>query len=220
MRFGLERNHRLDIVNVKETGRIGLRRRELFYHRPFDKGHVVLVGRYELVGILGRGLLDQLEKGTFLLYPIDDEHAVENLVAAMLGIDLGEAEHLAVGERTADLGAKLLEVFDFVRVQSQAFFLVVGFDILDVTDRVRLLVHLEHGIVNPVVEPLQHLVIACIGPTDREEFLNPAYALDAHVLSDFHRISAPRGYHLLARAHEPAAQGTGIQKDGLVKKPD
>ena len=56
----------------------------------------------DAAGIDRRGLLYQLEEGAFHLHSVDDEGAVEYLVAAVFRIDLGESEYLAVGQRSAE----------------------------------------------------------------------------------------------------------------------
>ena len=57
------------------------------------KGHIVFVGRGNPVWMTLGGFLDQLKKCHRLFFSIDDEGAVENLVSAMLGVDLRKAKY-------------------------------------------------------------------------------------------------------------------------------
>ena len=90
----------------------------------------------------------------FHLHSVDDEGAVEYLVAAVFRIDLGEAEYLAVGQRSAELGGEVLEILDLVLGESQALFLVICFEIGDVADGLGLTVDDEDVAVQSVVYPL------------------------------------------------------------------
>ena len=83
---------------------------ELFHDGTFGKSHIVLIGRNDTVGIFFRGTLNHLEERGLLLLAVDDERAAEDFVATVLGVDLGKAEHFAVGERTAELALHLMEI--------------------------------------------------------------------------------------------------------------
>ena len=60
------------------------------------------------------GAFDQFEERKVFLLPVDDEFAVEDLVTAMFGVDLGKTEYLAVGERTAEFFGQAFEVGDLL----------------------------------------------------------------------------------------------------------
>ena len=62
VRLGLERDHRLDVLDGEIVGLVAAQRGELLDCRALVEGHVILVGRNQLVGVLGRCLLDQVEK--------------------------------------------------------------------------------------------------------------------------------------------------------------
>ena len=62
VRLGLERDHRLDVLDGEIVGLVAALRSELLDRRALVEGHVILVGRNQLVGVLGRCLLDQVEK--------------------------------------------------------------------------------------------------------------------------------------------------------------
>ena len=99
----LHRNNALDILHLEPVGRRLIGGSKLFHHRTLCKRHIVLVGRQNLIGILLGCLLDHREERRFLLLAIDDECSAENLMTAVLRVDLGEAEDLRVGQRTTIL---------------------------------------------------------------------------------------------------------------------
>ena len=182
-------------------------RGELLHDGTLREGHVVLVGGEYPVGILLRGLLDKGEKGAFLLFPVYDKGSAEYLVAAMLGVDLGEAEYLAVSQRAAVLFLQLVQVVHLLGREGQSLLLVIFLQIVYVLDGLRLVVNGEHSLVYSLVHALQHGVMLRLGRVHGEEFLYAADALEAHVLRDFHGIGAPGGDHLPAGTHEIAFQG-------------
>ena len=83
MRFGFQRNHRLDRLDLEGRRLVRLGGRKLFHLGAEDERHIVLVGRNEAVRVHLRGLLDEGEERVGHLLPVYDESAVENLVAAM-----------------------------------------------------------------------------------------------------------------------------------------
>jgi hypothetical protein len=79
-----------------------------------------------------------LKKGMRLFLSVNHKDAVEDLVAAVFAIDLGEAEDLGVGQWAAQSFGYLIEVVNFFLVQGQSFLLVVGGDVFNGLDRFRL----------------------------------------------------------------------------------
>ena len=108
MRLRLQGDDALDVLHLEIVGLRMVCRGKLLDDGSFGKGHVILVGGYDFVGILLGGLLDHLEEGRLLLLAVDDERAAEYLVAAMLGVNLCKAEDFAVGQRTAEVLLHLL----------------------------------------------------------------------------------------------------------------
>ena len=53
-----------------------------------------------MVGVGSTGVLDHGEERALLLLTVEDEGTAEDLVTAVLTIDLREAEELAIGEWT------------------------------------------------------------------------------------------------------------------------
>ena len=115
VRLGLERDHRLGLVHHELRRARTVFRMEHLQRRALDKCAIVFVCRYHPVGVgLGR-LLDQLEQRRGLLLAVNYKRTVENLVAAVLAVDLAEAEHLAVGKAAAQLCREVLQVLDLFR---------------------------------------------------------------------------------------------------------
>ena len=65
-----------------------------------------------MIGVSSAGVLDHGEEATLLLLAVEDEGASEDLVSAVLAIDLREAEELAVGQGASESLAKSLEISD------------------------------------------------------------------------------------------------------------
>ena len=137
----------------------------------------------------------------------------------MLGVHLREAKHLAVRQLPADFLTHFLQIGDFLCAQRQTFLLVVGFQILDIDNRVWLLVNRKDILVQPVVNALEHRVMCCLARRYREVFLDTADALQSHVLGNFHGVRTPRRNHFAARTDEPSAQCLSLYRLGSAKKP-
>ena len=219
VRLGLERDDGLYVFDFKKVGLLRIHRGKLLDHRAGIESHIVLVGRYQAVGVVLRCLLDELEERALFLLSVDDKHAVEDFVAAVLRVYLRETEHLAVGELAADFTAQLVEVVDFVGAQGQTLLLVVGSQVVDVDDGVGTFVDFENLAVDAVVESLQHLVKLGLVVLDREELLDAGNAGESHVLRNLYRIGTPRGNHLFARSYEPTRQRGLCELLGLSEKP-
>ena len=83
MRFGLQRNDGFYGADEKVIRRALIGRSELFYRWPFRKGYVVFIGGNNLIGMLFRGFLDQLEEGRFFFFAVDNEGTTKDFMAAM-----------------------------------------------------------------------------------------------------------------------------------------
>ena len=73
---------------------------KLLYNGTLGKCHVVLVGGKDIVGILLSGLFNHGEQTAFHLFAVNDKYSTEYFMAAVLGIDLSEAENFRVSEGT------------------------------------------------------------------------------------------------------------------------
>ena len=164
-------------------------------------------------------LADHGEKAAFHLLAVDDEGAAENLVATMLAIDLGKAEHLAIRQLASQLGFNLFQIVDFLGREGKPLLLVIGGEVVDVADGLGRDVHLEDVLVKSGVEALQHRVVLRFRTADGEVFLDSADACDAHVLRNLYGIGAPGGNHLATRADKAAIGSLGAQTFGLTEQP-
>ena len=156
VRLGFQRDDAVDFLHAEPVGPCLVVWGELLHARSFGEGYIIFIGRENLVGMLCRRLLDHLEQTGLLLLAVDDELPAEDLVAAMLRVDLSEAEHLGVGQRPAHVLLHLLQIGYLLLTQRQAFLLVVGLEVVDVPDGLRLHVNGEHILVQPSVKALQH----------------------------------------------------------------
>ena len=80
-------------------------------------------------------------------------------MAAVFRVYLCKAVHFAVGQPAFQLLAYFVEVSYFFVAQRQSFLLVVGGDIFDIDNRVRLFTDREDVLVQAVVDALQHRVV-------------------------------------------------------------
>ncbi len=85
-----------------------------------DHGRVVLVGREHPPRVQGVGVADHLEEAVRLRLAVDRPAGVEDLVAAVLGVRLGEHHQLEVAGVSLQSLEGLDQVVDLVRRQGQA----------------------------------------------------------------------------------------------------
>ncbi|MCY1501904.1 hypothetical protein D9M68_359910 [compost metagenome] len=111
--------HRLVAGTVLAVFRIGVEAAgdEALHHRG-----VVLVGGQHAVAVHFIGVLDHAEQALFLSLAVDVPTGVEDLVAAVFGVGLGEHHQLDVVRVAAQLGEALHQVVDLVLGQRQAQF--------------------------------------------------------------------------------------------------
>ncbi len=204
MGLGFEREDGVDVLGLELGGDVGSLGSELHGDGSLDESDIVLIGGDEVAGVGLRRFADELEERELFGLAVDDEGAVENLVAAVFGVDLRESEDLGVGERASESLAEAFEVCDFRVGESETLFLVVCLEVGDVDYRVGLFVYCEDGLVEPLVEVLEHGVELGVLIVDREELLDARDAFETHVLRDFHSVGAPRSDCLTAGADEEA----------------
>ena len=140
-------------------------------------------------------------------------------MAAVLGVDLGKAEYLGVGQRTAVLFLYLVQVGYLLGRQRQAFLLVVFLQIVHVLDGLRLYVDGEDVLCQTVVHALQHGVVLGFLCGYGEVFLNTLDAAQAHVLGNLDGVGRPGGHHLAARADIMAAEHFVTLEFCVAEKP-
>ena len=154
VRLGFQRQHGRDGARDEEIRPVSRSGGELLYGRPGVKGHVVLVGRDKTVRVDGRRALDHCKEAMGLLNAVDDELASENLVAAVLRVDLRESEHFAVGQLAPQSVAQVVQVTHLVVAEGKTFATVVVRDVVDIDDGFGLPSGGEEALVEPVVEAL------------------------------------------------------------------
>ena len=219
MGLGLQRDDALDGLHLEEVGRGLVLGGELLHHRTLGKGHIILVGgEYLARMVLGR-FLDEREEARRTLLTVDDKRTAEDLVAAVLGVDLRKTEDLTVGERSSVLLLNLVEVGYLLRTQREALFLVVLLDIVHVFDGLRLVIDGEDRLVEAVVHTLEHAVVLGVLVGDGEELLYTRNAAETHVLRDLNGIRTPRRNHLTARTDKVARQLLGVEQRGVAIQP-
>ncbi len=102
MCLGLERQYCIDFAQCKIRGLIGFRGCELENVRTRNKSYIVFISRYKTSGICLACKLDKIEKRRWLFLTVDHECTTEDFMAAVLRVDLREAEYLTVGEFAAE----------------------------------------------------------------------------------------------------------------------
>ena len=219
MGLGLQGDDRFYIFHLEIVARGMVLRSKLLHHRALRERHIVLISRQNLVWILLSGLLNHLEERRFFLLSVDDEGATENLVTAMLRVDLGETEHFRVSQLTPQLTFHIVEVCDFLRTQRQSFLLIVFFQVLNVKNWGRSDFDGEYILVQTAVHTLKHGVVVGIFIRNREIFLDSLHPIDGHVLRDFHGVRTPWSHHLTARSDKKATESFCVQTFGIAVKP-
>ena len=150
---------------------------------------------------------------------VDDEGAVEDLVAAMFRVDLGEAINLTIGQLPPDLLGNAVEVGNLLVAQCQTFLLVVGGNVVDMLHWLRLAVHGKDLLVQVMVHGLKHRIEWGVFRGYLMEFLDAPDAFDAHVLGNLHGIGTPWRNHLTSGADEEPLDALGLGHGGLAKEP-
>ena len=162
----------LDVLHLEVVARGLVGWCKLLDDRALRESHIILIGRENLVRVLLGGLLDHIEKRRLHLLAVDDKLSAEDLVTAVLRVDLGKTEDFAVGERATILFLQLVEISHLVLAEGKTLFLVILFEVIDVLDRFWLMVDGEDGLVDAVVHTLQHRVVVSVLTVNREVLLN------------------------------------------------
>ena len=217
--LGLQGNHTLDVFHLEVVAGRLVFRGKLLDGGALSEGHVVLVGRKYLVGVLLRRLLNHGKEARLHFLAVDDEGSTENLVAAVLGVDLGKAENLAVGQRASVLLLQSVQVFYFLGRKGKAFLLVVFFKILYVLDGLGLDVDGEDVLIQTLVHALQHGVVVGVLRADGEVLLNAFDAAEVHVLGYFHGVGRPGGDHFAARTNEESFDAFALKQLCVAVEP-
>ena len=168
------------------------------------KGHIVFVSRGNPVWMTLGGFLDQLEKCQRLFFSIDDEGAVEDLVSAMLGVDLRKAKYFRVGKGASKLRGHLVEVIHFFLAERKAFTFIISRNVCNCFDRLWLELNVKNRLIQAIVGFLEHGVnlLTCL---QWNEFFDSLNSKDTHIPRDFYRIGRPWGNHFFAWSRVPIA---------------
>ena len=206
MRLGLDGDDALNVLDDEVVARRVVLRSKLLDDGALRKGYVVLVGRDNLVGVFLGRLLDHGEERRRHFLAVNDERTAENLVTAVLGVDLRKAEHFGVGQFAAQLLLDVVQVVDFLGREGQTFLLVVAFQVVDIFNGSRLDVDGKDVLVQPLVHALQHGVVVGVLIFYGEVFLNARNAVEIHVLRNLNGICTPGGNHFATGAYKVAFQ--------------
>ena len=218
VRFGLDGDDTLDVANHEIVGSVVTRGRKLLHHGAFGERHVVFVGREDAVRIFFRGAFDHGKEGGGHFLAVDDKRTAENLVAAVLGVELRETKDLTVGEGATELALHTVEIFDLCGRKCESFLLIVGVEIVDRANGFGRVVDSEKRVVQSVVNSLQHGVVLLLG-RGGEVFFNARNAVEIHVLRDLNGICAPRSYHFAAGSDEEPFHTIAFDRGSLSVEP-
>ena len=126
-----------EVVNISSFGRreiLAIRQNLQTKIMEYEKENIYLKYKDKVGEVVNVEVSQSWRKE---IIAVDDESAAENFVTAVLAVHLRETKHFAVGERTAEALAKSFQVIHFFGAESQTFRLIVGFNIVDINDRIR-----------------------------------------------------------------------------------
>ena len=114
MCLGLDADNTLYVANHKVIAGAVVLRSKLLYDGTLCKCYIIFICRDNLVGILLRSLLNHLEEAALLLFAIDDERTTEDLMTAVLTVNLSKAEYLAVSKLAAQLLLYIMQILNLL----------------------------------------------------------------------------------------------------------
>ena len=183
MSLSLQRDDTLDILNLEIVAGALVFWSELLNYRALSKSNVIFVSRENLVLVLLRSLLNHSEERTLHLLTVDDESTTENLMTAVLRVNLCETENLRVSQRTTILLLQSMQIFNLLRAQSQTFLLVIFLQIIHILDGLWLDINREDFLIQSFIHALQHLIVLSILAGSGEILFYTQNAAESHVLS-------------------------------------
>lgn len=140
-------------------------------------------------------------------------------MTAVLGVDLREAEDLGVGERSPEAFAEAFEIGDLGVGEGETLLLVISLEVGYMDNGIGLFVDGEDGLVESLVEVLEHGVERGVLVVDGEELLDTRDAFETHVLRDFYGVGAPRCDCLTSRADEETREELLIDELSAAEEP-
>ena len=217
--LGLERDNALDILDHEVVARALVCRSKLLHNRSLREGHIIFIGRQDMMRILLGSLLDHGKQRRGHLLAVNYKGSAEYLVAAMLRIDLSEAKHLRVGKFATKLSLHIVKVFYLFGRKSKAFFLVVFLDVFYNFYRCRLDIDVKNLCIKLLIHSLQHGVILRIFAVHGKILFYTLHTRYIHVLRNLHGIRTPRSHHFAARTDEETVNHITFNHLGIAKKP-
>ena len=124
------------------------------HHTPFHHRGVVRVRHQHVLGVCLVGVADHAKQAFILSHTVDGELGIENLVAAVFAVRLGEHHQFHVGGVALELGERRHQVVDFIFGQRQTKLRIGIFQGVFAT---RQNVHMRHGRSMQFGEQLQGL---------------------------------------------------------------
>ena len=114
MCLSLDADNTLYVANNEIIACAVVLRGKLLNNGPLGKRYIIFIGGDDLMGILLCSLLNHLEEAALLLLAVDDERTTEDLVTAVLTVNLCEAKHLTVCKLAAQLLLHIMQVLYFL----------------------------------------------------------------------------------------------------------
>ncbi|MNO78296.1 hypothetical protein D3C76_694290 [compost metagenome] len=191
----------------------------------FHYGGVVLVGGQHAIAVHFIGVLDHAEQALFLSLAVDIPTGVEDLVAAVFGVGLGEHHQFDVVRVAPHLAEALHQVVDLVFSQRQAQFDVGLFQrrtatAEDIDDAQRLGLgvaeqagglfqlaqhHLGHAVVQTRRHQLRFRLAQLAADVIGDATLDPLDLRQTAVMGDVRGLARPRRDGAEARHHQEHA---------------
>ncbi len=198
--------------------------------QALDHRGIVLVGHQRGARMGGVGVADHAEQRRRRGFAVHRPVGVEDLVTAVLGVDLGEHHQLDVGGIAAEAPVVLHQVVDLVRGQGEALAFIGRLECpasaaehVDAGQRRRLAtgeqagrglsvqVHrLGHRVMQQGSGSGQSLVVGVVdGEAPKHAALDPAHALQSAVTGDVGGLGGPRRDGADPRRHQQSVAGAG-----------
>ena len=213
--------HRLVAVAVlTRIAGVARIRVEAVRHRAGHHRRVIAVGAEHALAGVFVGVADHGEQAEVLLLAVDGPVRVEDLVAAVLGVGLGEHHQLGVRGVAPQGGEPLRQVVDFILRQRQTQLTVGGgqrlaaaADHVHAGQRARPVVGEQHlGVLQPVEHRFHHAIVQRrrqLAPGRRPVELEPVFNTALHprhlgeagVVADVGGLGRPRRHRARARHH-------------------
>ena len=145
MRFSFQGDDRIDIPDAEKIGFVLGLRGKFFQHRSFDKGNIIFISRYNPVRDSALDVFLMSEKS-------DSGCSFPSIIKVPLNILCRQCSELTWAKPYTSLSVRLRpsfraafhEVFHLIVAQGKSFLLIIGFDIFDIKNRIRLVLNGEN----------------------------------------------------------------------------